>query len=55
LNGKHELPPGGFRFLPPGDGPLRSVRVNGAPITDFTPHEACITTFPAEVVVSIQP
>ena len=51
LGGAHRLPPGGFRFVPPGDKPLRDVRVNGEPATDFTPREACITTFPAEVVV----
>ena len=51
LGGEHALPPGGFRFVPPGDGPLREVRVNGEPTTDFTPTEARITAFPAEVVV----
>jgi hypothetical protein len=51
LGGKHELPPGGFRFAPPGDVPLRAVRVNGEPTTDFTPTEVRITAFPAEVEV----
>jgi len=55
LGGKHELPPGGFRFVPPGDNPLLEVHVNGKPTTDFTPTEVRITAFPAEVVVSIQP
>jgi hypothetical protein len=52
LGGAHRLPPGGFRFAPPGDGPLREVRVNGEPTADFTPMEARITAFPAEVVVT---
>jgi hypothetical protein len=52
LGGGHGLPPGGFRFAPPGDGPLREVRVNGEPTTDFTPTEAQIAEFPAEVVVT---
>ena len=52
LGGEHGLPPGGFRFAPPGDGPLREVRVNGMPTTDFTPTEVRITAFPAEVVVT---
>ena len=53
LGGKHELPPGGFRFAPPGDGPLRAAHVNGEPTTDFTPTEVCIRVFPAEVVVGV--
>ena len=53
MGGRHELPPGGFRFVPPGDGPLRAVYVNGERMTDFTPTEVCITVFPAEVVVTI--
>jgi hypothetical protein len=52
LGGAHRLPPGGFRFAPPGDGPLREVRINGVPSADFTPHEARIAEFPAEVIVS---
>ena len=55
LGGAHRLPPGGFRFAPPGDGPLREVRINGAPSADFTPREVCITAFPAEVVVGFHP
>jgi hypothetical protein len=51
LGGSHGLPPGGFRFAPPGDGALREVRVNGEPTTDFTRTQACVTAFPAEVVV----
>jgi hypothetical protein len=51
LGGKHELPPGGFRFAPPGDNPLREVRVNGEPTRDFTPTEVRITAFPTEVEV----
>jgi F5/8 type C domain len=53
LGGEHDLPPGGFRFAPPGDGPLREVRVNGVPTTDFTQREVCIRTFPAEVIVGV--
>jgi hypothetical protein len=51
LGGEHRLPPGGFRFAPPGEGPPRDVRVNGVATTDFTPTEVHITAFPAEVVV----
>jgi hypothetical protein len=51
LGGTHRLPPGGFRFAPPGDGMLRQVRVNGEPTMEFTSTEAHITAFPAEVVV----
>jgi hypothetical protein len=51
LGGDMRLPPGGFRFAPELAGPLREVRVNGAPSTDFTPTEVCIRMFPAEVVV----
>lgn len=46
------LPPGGLRFVPPGDRPLRSVSVNGATTTDFNASEVVIRTLPAEVVVS---
>jgi F5/8 type C domain/Bacterial alpha-L-rhamnosidase 6 hairpin glycosidase domain len=52
LDGTHRLPPGGFRFAPPGDDPVREVSVNGEPTTDFTPSEARITAFPAEVFVT---
>jgi hypothetical protein len=55
LGGAHRLPPGGFRFAPPGDNPLCEVRVNGEPTTNFTPLEVCITTFPAEVVAGFYP
>ena len=51
LGGEHGLPPGGFRFAPPGDRPLRDVRVNGEQTLDFTPKEVRIVAFPAEVVV----
>jgi hypothetical protein len=52
LAGTGPLPPGGIRFVPPGGPPLRSVSVNGAATTDFTPTEVVIRTLPAVVVVA---
>jgi hypothetical protein len=52
LAGTGPLPPGGIRFAPPGDAPIRSVSVNGVATTEFTPTELVIRALPAEVVVS---
>lgn len=51
LGGALKIPPGGLCFAPPGAGPLRAVWVNGVPTMAFTPKEARIMSFPADVTV----
>jgi hypothetical protein len=51
LSGGVQLPPGKIVLQPPGDRPLQEVLVNGKPTSNFTPTQAVIEEYPAEVLV----
>jgi hypothetical protein len=51
LDGDLAMPPGKIIVRPPTGNPLREVLVNGKPTRDFTPEEATIEEFPAEVLM----
>ena len=51
IDGDLAMPPGKIVARPPADRPLREVLVNGKPTRNFTPEEAVIDEFPAEVVM----
>jgi hypothetical protein len=52
LSGDLTLPPGGIVVQPPLPQPLKTVTVNGKPVTTFTADGATISEFPAEVVLA---
>ncbi len=51
LTGDLVVPPTTIILQPPLPGPLKSVTVNGKPITSFDRERATINTFPADVVL----
>jgi len=49
LGGDLAMPPGGIVLMPPFPRPLKSVIVNGNPLTDFAADAVTIREFPADV------
>jgi len=52
LSGDLDVPPGGIVVRSPLKRPLSHVVVNGRRLESFSPHEAVIRTFPADIVLS---
>jgi hypothetical protein len=54
LRGELRMPPGGFVVRPPGNHAIRSLAVNGTPVSTFKDHEAIVQTLPAHVMFGFE-